>query len=204
MSREIPMLFKGPMVVAIKNGTKTETRRLQGLEAVNESPDEWKLTDTQIGCGMFVAYFESTRPCRNEITCRAKVTPGDIIWVKETFKPPTCKGFLPIYRATAEAPERVPGPWKPSIFMRREYSRIKLLVKEVRVERLQDIEESGAIAEGVEWLKCDGWKNYQVQDGRVTTARGSYSTLWDSINGKGSWAQNPWVTVTKFERVEPK
>lgn len=93
-----------------------------------------------------------------------------------------------------------PNAWRPSIFMPRWASRISLLVTAVRVERVQDITEADALAEGVVPSETI------LQDGRVVhdlngTARGTYAVLWDSINGKrAAWSSNPWCWVYGFVR----
>ncbi len=99
--------------------------------------------------------------------------------------------------------------WKPSIHMPRWASRITLEVTGVRVERLQDISEEDAIAEGVEcWEERgyddaqDFYRNYHT-GGDLFTAKASYRTLWESINGPGSWERNDWVWVIEFKRIEP-
>ena len=94
--------------------------------------------------------------------------------------------------------------WKPSIFMPKAASRIKLEITDIRVERLQDISEEDAIAEGIQTL-CDpkisktgsGEKFYNENDYPTDY----YQRLWESINGKGSWDLNPWVWVISFKRV---
>jgi len=86
-----------------------------------------------------------------------------------------------------------PGWWKrPAIFMPRVASRITLKVTGVRVERLQDISESDAMAEGVE-KRGDGDPIYPYTF--------SYAQLWEQLNGKGSWFADPWVWVVEFRRV---
>ena len=101
-------------------------------------------------------------------------------------------------------------PWRPSIFMSRWASRITLLVKQVRIERLQDISAEDAIAEGIE-RHHSGWMPYSTmfyeEDG-ITPAnyhldpRESYRSLWNMINGAGAWDENPWVIATTFEVVK--
>ena len=124
--------------------------------------------------------------------------------------------------------------WNPSIHMPRWASRIILEIVSVRVERLQDITEEDAKAEGVSQLfdektkmsrpECnfDSWTNYlwhgnwgqcgmgnkksdawQYQYSGYEKARDSFSSLWESINGPGSWEANPWVWVIEFKRVKP-
>lgn len=103
----------------------------------------------------------------------------------------------------------VPVYWKrPAIFMPRHASRITLEVTGVRVERLQDISESDAIAEGMRQMR-DGsgcWVGREGPGKLVTpwpTARCAFRDLWESINGAGSWDANPFVWVVEFKRVTP-
>ncbi len=90
---------------------------------------------------------------------------------------------------------KIAPPWKPSIHMPRWASRITLEIAEVRVQRLQDISEDDAIAEG-----CPAQPWYRVPAGPVKW----FSTLWNDINGdRGSWKSNPWVWSLTFSRVTP-
>ena len=102
--------------------------------------------------------------------------------------------------------------WRPSIFMPRTASRITLGVTGVRVERLQDISEADAMAEGIFKLEYAGqtsFKNYSLTDEEAECSPmlespiESYKTLWESINGPGSWDLNPWVWVISFKVVKP-
>lgn len=79
-------------------------------------------------------------------------------------------------------------PWKPSIHMPRWASRITLEITEIRVQRLQEISEEDAIAEGIG--HCD-----------VDAAIADYASLWDRINGPGAWESNPWVWAITFKRL---
>jgi hypothetical protein len=95
--------------------------------------------------------------------------------------------------------------WKPSIHMPRWASRITLEITEVRVERLQDISEEDAVAEGVEaWIKT---REPQFMQCRGIFCedyhRKQYADLWESINGRGSWAANPYVWAVTFKRIRP-
>ena len=110
------------------------------------------------------------------------------------------------YRATGESL----GPWEPSIYMPRWASRLTLEVTDVRVERLQGISEEDARAEGVEASQepfTYGWRNYGQTEfvaehiAYFVTAREAFASLWESINGPGSWAANPWVWVIEFKRL---
>ena len=107
--------------------------------------------------------------------------------------------------------------WKPSIFMPKAACRIFLEVTDVRVERVQDISEADTIAEGIEdfWKDCDGkigaYRNYLATKVEIKkdhwahvadSAKHSFETLWQSINGRKSWDANPWVWVYSFKRID--
>lgn len=129
------------------------------------------------------------RVVKNDAHC--PYASGDTLWVRETFAV-NCVGgqdFL-FYRADSY-PDGDGAPWKPSIFMPRKYSRITLRITDVRVERLQDISEDDAIAEGIE------------PDPHVSTWL-KFALLWNRINEERGfgWDTNPWVWVVRFERVE--
>jgi hypothetical protein len=83
--------------------------------------------------------------------------------------------------------------WKPSIFMPRAVSRITLEITDVRVERLQQISDADSLAEG-----CS---TADMKDGDSLAS--VYARFWESINGAGSWATNPWVWVVSFRKVQP-
>ena len=128
------------------------------------------------------------------------------MWVRETFGPglgdnPTPTLGYVAYRADGEYPARLKDThvWRPSIFMPRWASRITLKITGVRVERLQDISEDDAIAEGA--IPVSGF-NSDGSNG-PTTYIDAFADLWDSINAKRGfgWDANPWVFVLGFERV---
>lgn len=112
----------------------------------------------------------------------------------------------------------MPKRWRPSIHMPRWASRILLEIVELRAERLQDVTEAGAMAEGIRrelvvvGSNCNGGRHCEeveysyyysgCPDG-FETAVDAYAHLWDAINGKGAWADNPWVWVVKFKRIKP-
>ena len=149
--------------------------------------------------------------------------PGDRLWVRETHY--IDEGSQYFYRATGgysqhkeidEAHGNAPlvwaGPWKPSIFMPRRASRITLEIVNVHVERLQDISEADAIAEGCQMdrnFPSDGDFPAEIPHesgiGMVgwDCARDWYADLWEDINGPSSWSMNPWVWVIEFKRVQP-
>lgn len=144
--RERPILFSGPMVRAILEGRKTQTRR------VLKNPDDGVSTTIEDGSPLYCddGGFWHPRPCPYG-------QPGDRLWVREAHQ---LSPDGPIYRATArEHGTYEPGgagPWRPSIHMPRWASRITLEITDVRVERVQEITEDDAIAEGVEVdMLCD-------------------------------------------------
>ena len=199
---EKPILFSGPMVRAILEGRKTQTRRVL------------KVPETH---GHFVgiyapglsAVFSCNATGPNDDVSIRLYSKGDLLWVREAFcydvveRPPydvngnpTCEEIVR-YRATDK--DEGTAKWKPSIHMPRWASRITLEVTAVKVERLQDISEEDAKAEGVtlspERENRRRWQHpygYQFQE------------LWNSINGPGSWDANPWVAAYSFKRVLPE
>jgi hypothetical protein len=135
--------------------------------------------------------------------------PGDRLWVKETFYPHD--GHV-TYAAdcTPAGLKQMKGMWKPSIFMPRRKSRITLEIKGIRVEPLKDISEAAAIEEGLDTRSSADFTSYRdylwklKEDSSHWYANPveSYASLWDMLNGAGSWAKNPWVWVIEFRRVE--
>jgi hypothetical protein len=97
-----------------------------------------------------------------------------------------------------------PRDVRPSIHMKREQARLLLEITAVRVERLQDISEQQALAEGVKPESCDHIRQDCSDIGCWgDTAKGAFGFLWESINGAGTWSANPWVWVVEFKRVTP-
>jgi len=129
-------------------------------------------------------------------------TIGDRLWVRETWAPHPQDPSTIFYRATVESEPGIrvwDGPWRPSIHMPRWASRITLEITGIRVERVQDISEEDARAEGVG--AHGGWNADETEYG--VNARGPFSHLWDSINAKRHpWASNPWVWVIEFREAE--
>lgn len=180
------ILFTAPMVRAILEGRKTQTRRLVKL---NVSGRVWR--------GKLSWHIED----RNALRACRYGAPGDLLWVRETFRecPQDQDGNCieyradrPEYRKRDDDPSAI--PWTPSTYMPRWASRITLKITGVRVERLQEISDADAAAEGVE--PHEPAAPYGAA--HITP----YSMLWNAINGADSWAANPWVWVVSFERVE--
>lgn len=108
-----------------------------------------------------------------------------------------------IYRADwdVEFPAtRFPGRWISPIFCKREFSRINLAITSVKIERLQDISEADALAEGVV-AKPSAGPASTVPGGTCGPAKFEYFSQWEKINHRGSWDANPWVWVLGIERI---
>lgn len=207
-NRFVPMLFSTPMVEAIDNGTKTETRRTRGLKKINTYPDQWNFKKID-NLFYFTNKFTSKTIC-----VKPQANVNDVIWVRETFQityflHPTDENYGYIYKASENGKEWQNNSenwiWKPSLFMKKEACRFFLKCTSVHVERLQDIDEQSAINEGIERLKNDGmmsFRSYAVKHDATVFPYVSFQTLWQKINGKESWSENPFVFVYKFEKVE--
>lgn len=225
--KERPILFNGPMVRAILEGRKTQTRRV-----VKPQPR------SRADIGHFGYGMPFIRAANKPVACPYG-QPGDRLWVRETWRTTVTddvdearritedmlSGTAVDYRATfvedfmregqvsrADAEECCGFErWRPSIHMPRWASRITLEITGVRVERLQDISEKDSLAEGIRelhlqnnepgaWWCADPLGNSSLH---CRTPRVAFARLWESINGASSWIVNPWVWVVEFERVTP-
>lgn len=212
-----PILFQPEMVKANLDGFKTETRRTTGLDAVNKNPDayafmgldkdpsyvigvdKWDNDVVKDFKGLY-AEFELTNADFEEyrnIKCPYG-QPGDILWVRETYA--TANGEY-VYKADYSE-ERINHPrnkgiWKPSIHMPKEACRIFLLLKEVKIERLLDITEASAQAEGVEKSRLLGYGKLGEQ-----SYREGFFNLFICINKVKDFSNyNPWLWVLKYEVI---
>ncbi|HEP8230567.1 hypothetical protein PAE77_19880 [Pseudomonas aeruginosa] len=202
--KERPILFTGPMVRAILSGQKTVTRRvLKGLdpELLGETMTraQWQKVNRERPVSFGATYF-----------CPFG-QPGDRLWVREAWAQinvAQAPGETWVVYRECDNRTDYGGPWKPSIHMRRRDSRILLEITAVRVERLHDITEDQAEAEGVE--RPENITNVDVWDGAerelfnaMNQPRARFRRLWSDINGSESWDSNPWVWVVEFKRVTP-
>lgn len=217
--KERPSLFSAPMVRALLDDSKTQTRRVV-------KPQHLAFFE-QSAADMLGAWDKRPLPYGQ---------PGDRLWVRETFyafgrwvtqysakKKRDEWHFIDMtqecgkeYRYAASmagdnGPRQrggvTPQWWKrPAIFMPRVASRITLEIVGLRAERLQDISEADAKAEGIESAYGE-WRDYRtnptINYPVCATAIDSYRTLWESLNGPGSWDANPLVWVVEFRRVMP-
>jgi hypothetical protein len=215
------ILFSTPMVQSILDRRKQQTRRVIKPQPSNPDFVLWNVADSTnkkiIGKKYWASKNQIEDHKRDEVYFKPKYQVGDVLWVRETWFNDADFGEKPIfiYKADNENFPRGSSPWKPSIFMPKEAARIFLYVTSVRVERLQDISEEDAIAEGVEPVSFFGktahsYKNYdESTDPTIDryyngfpSARLSFESLWQSINGEDSWNENPLVWVYEFERIK--
>lgn len=229
MAKSSQMLMSGPMVKAYLAGRKTQTRRVRGLDEINQSPDEWQF----LGIYKFEdgqhALFERGPQDRKGLAIRLPYGGvGDTLWFKETWKMWERDGdgrdFLH-YRADdakvdptwwSEADWKGPDPkwhrkngfekWQSSMLMPKMCSRfLDIEILNVRVERLQSITREDAKAEGVshvwEWNEDKDPKYYER--GLLNPYVANYSVLWDEINGESlPWDKNPWVWAYSFPKFQ--
>lgn len=194
--KDHPILFSAPMIRAILDGRKTQTRRV--LDAWCDEPPAF------VEDGVVTAFDENYQPYRWPKTSAI----GDRLWVREAWAPLSAlthndpgaqaladRGF---YRADNGTVDGEISRWRPSIHMPRWASRITQIVTDVRVQRLQDISEEDAIAEG-----CVP-EDSSLNPNDIGPARQIFRTLWDHINGQkkqASWEGNPWVAAYTFTPI---
>ena len=204
-TKERPILFSGPMVRAILDGRKTQTRRIVKFVQFDRSDTpgyDWHFRGTAKGTKRSSLWQDMRHEQILSMCPYGK--PGDRLWVRETH----CKyGSGYIYRAEygthTPISDGIGGPWKPSIHMPRVASRITVEITSVRVERLQDITEADAMTEGVERIYLSPREINGMQVHPLTSSYfAAFMELWRSINGPESWAANPWVWVVEFRRCE--
>lgn len=212
--KERPVIFNGEMVRAILDGRKTQTRRAlnwkrQPYTEMAERDDgslwPWAEDGERGGDIWFPCPFGEV---------------GERLWVRETFMDLTGTGIEATtgkfegfaYRADTpagsygdEVRKEYGLKWTPSLHMPRKSCRILLEITAVRVERLNDISEEDAKAEGVKPagdMLPDYPDTFLTPKGDFATAKVAFQRLWQSIYGEESWAANPWVWVIEFKRVE--
>lgn len=202
-----PILFNTEITKAIQNGTKTTTRRCVKPKSKNAYGF---FVTTKVSDGTFAGvydYDEDENAFDNPQKEPYKV--GDILYVRETWKQATCDpaggGYALtdtyLYKADCKADSKMlaEDKWHPSIHMPKNAARIFLRVTDVRVERLQDIDENG--------IRNEGLSSMAVHVGDMEIAQAEFAHLWNTTVKKSDldrygWDANPWVWVIEFERVE--
>lgn len=211
--KERGLIFGAPMVRALLADRKTQTRRILKLppavvkRGIHPRMDEWMPNRYTKGSGQYPGgnlEYTGDQPPGLLVTCLDGTCqrvacpygfPSEKLWVRETWAHADGRhSMVPVvYRADGDSQPCTDGRWRPPIFMPRNLSRITLEATDVRVQRLQDISEEDARAEGVTSDNAPG-----LAPIRATSV---YAELWDSINGKGSWQANPFVWSISFKRV---
>ncbi|WKD48244.1 hypothetical protein [Microbulbifer spongiae] len=211
--KERPILFNGPMVRAILEGRKTQTRRIIGSK---KKPVDIFIQDTQFIDGKEQSlgfedenggWFDTEEMCPYGHK-------GDRLWVRETHHLSHHNALT--YRADynhnpfdeeecGEDCSMVGEKWRPSIHMPRWASRIDLEITNIRVERLREVSPEDAYCEGVTREMRNGF-GYACDESEeifnMHQSKETFRFLWESIHGEGSWDANPWVWVIEFKRVE--
>jgi hypothetical protein len=207
---EKPILFSGAMVRAILDGAKTQTRRLVKLDGFGPTSDPNPRLDFCFYRGDRDIHVSTQTLIKNE----APVQPGDTLWVREAWwadrlfddRPPR---DVPEWSPTLMLADEThrgghlghPGRYRHARYMPRHFSRIDLRVRTVRVERLGDISEADARAEGLR-LHAAGWTD-GVNGYDTLSARDAFAELWEHVHGDGAWERDRsrWVWVYGFEVV---
>ncbi len=192
---ERPLIFSAQMVRALLDGRKTMTRRV----VKPQPPEGARYSGVHYACDAPDAWFFNSPHGGHRVRCA--FGEGDRLWVREGFAGGRPGVANVIYRAGHEndrtSGPRVNMPWRSPIHMPRWASRLTLVVTDVRVERLQDISEDDARAEGVAKSHPGGWwsgADYQA----APTAKAAFALLWNSIHGPDAWSENPWVCALSF------
>lgn len=202
---EHPITFNTEMAQAVYPGNiKTETRRLSELHEVNLHPDQWEVQyrgdhwkenskTKNIDC-YWAQLANKTYPDRKAFAKCPYGKVGDFLYVREKWAkvpetPDNPTGII----YCSEHLDLKDIPWKASIHLRKEHSRLWLTVKEIAIARLYDITEPEAKAEGVTG-KIDFTLN-----GLMNSYRNNFCDLWKKIYGDDNFKINPWVWVVKFE-----
>ncbi len=178
--KERPIIFSAESVRAILDGRKTQTRR-----ALKPQP---------ISVGVFLDVLCADTPKGRYVDLQKFSPfgkPGNLLWVKEPYALDYIG--LPFYQADWPTDEE--QKWRNVMYMKRDYSRLTLEIVNVRVERLQDISEADARAEGV--------KPFGGMEAAGAKYIHSYRELWDKLNAKRGfqWESNPWVWVIEFKQL---
>lgn len=196
-----PIIFSAPMVRALLDGRKTQTRRLA-----------WKPHDRDTE-DMRTRVVDGRRYIK---TAWQSARPGDRLWVRETWAPlaalthndPGCTALAAggFYRADRSAEDHEISKWTPAIHMPRWACRITLIVEAVKMERLQDISMVDAVAEGIARNPVQNWTWIDYPEGTSAAGwddpRQSFRSLWSSLHGPEAWAANPEVVALTFRVVK--
>jgi len=216
------ILFTPDNIRAIREHRKTQTRRLHGLKVVNESPDSWHLADFYQSTGgnnKWWAWFSKDGAGDKPYLIMPRYQPTETVYLKEAWKVidiDTRTLDDPMFHVKVEykdgycdwgfhVPRKtkftIPDKWHSPMFLPEGAARDFITITDVKPERLRDISEEDAIAEGMTLVKeqdC-GPMEFPI------SPQAQFQLLWDSINRKDyPWGSNPWVWAYKFELTEGK
>ncbi len=206
--KEIPILFSTPMVQAILAGRKTQTRRIIKPQPTIDQESGYVFD------GKHKKQYDIHSWKDQFLEDWSRWMPEDQIWVRESWSPvsPKCGEYY--YKASDPAADS--HKWKPSIHMPKVAARIWKEVISVKIERLHDINQDEAKAEGFACITKDGGRAYKYgipdadglpgvdnigwpwQDWETNPVK-AFEKLWYRINGEESWIANPWVWVIEFK-----
>lgn len=203
MTKDIPIIFSAPMVRALLEGRKTMTRR-----TLKPQPTPFLIDGKP--CDVTLIQLDGDPRPRVTLgrvitTQEVRFAPGDRLWIRENFKPVHSgdPGQGVRYRADVGRDDTV---WRPSIHMPRWASRLMLIVTAVKIERLRDISEKDAEAEGCVEDWADGLSVWYVPGGHMErhyrTGRECFEWLWTRINGPEAWDTNPFVVAITFRVIK--
>lgn len=230
--KERPILFSTPMVQAILNGRKTQTRRVincvcnldhlgrkLGEWGLSIPPHQWSGDSDEVRWGWkgkkppkkgdWVEVFQTDVDDHASAPVRCPFGEvGDRLWVREKYQigdPDAISHRDCVFSDSPYASEV--KRWVSPIHMPRWASRILLQITAVTAERLHEISEGAALDEGIQrWDQGPLMLRYGLPDwcptARLDSARNAFAYLWESLHGVGSWNANPWVWVIEFKRVE--
>lgn len=181
-----PILFSTPMVQAILEGKKTQTRRVLKPQPKKDLDFfGWELHPGYLQ----VAFGKGVKVDSYHKFPFGKI--GDVLWVRETFGTGKKSGKT-YYKANTGDFHILVDKWKPSIFMPKDAARIWLRITDIKIQKLHDISRGDSMSEGCPFPNI----------AKETNPFAWFADLWQSINGSLSWNSNPFVWVIEFERIE--
>lgn len=207
-----PILFSTGMVQAILSGSKTQTRRIIKPQPTLSKSSGFNWNGHSYGInstykGTIKNFVDSSKVCPYGMV-------GDQLFVQETYGTKIRSvGGTPhkSFAYKADNPKEIafydcngkgyPVRWKPSSRMPRKASRILLEITNISLERLNDISEEGAKAEGVVQTH-KGWKPYLAHKQFCTSPELAFKLLWEEYKGSKSWNENLWVWVIEFKVIQ--
>lgn len=221
--KQRPILFSTDMVRAILDGRKTQTRRIIKPQPIKDPLGGWKY-----GKNYCCSCSEASSPASDVLFPYSNPygAPGDHLYVRETIIQWHYRdgekgeivylddSNINLIKADMQSlkKQKNTGNWRtiPSIYMPRAAARIHLEITEIKVQRIQQITEADAIAEGINSTTQNGgpnkyYDNYHtgrwMEPAFLNNPILSYQTLWETINGPHSWAANPWVWCINFKKI---